>query len=153
MIEDWIDALAKVWEISDGAGGLVRSFRLFERAEFPEALSEFPCALSYPTEVEIGIASPQMDIWTGITEFHLYPNTAKSNLPGLMRYYHRIKEAVAANLSLGGRVAEFWLSTEGPSIQGPMDLQYGDEAPHHGLLVYWKVKAPDYVTLDQGRPA
>lgn len=150
MIEDWIDALAKVWEIDDGAGGLVRSYRLFERQEFPETINEYPSALSYPTEVTVGIAAPQMDLWSGQTEFHLFPNTDKANLPALLRYFHRIKVAAAANLSLGGRVAHFQLSTEGPAIQGPLELSYGDGAPHHGLIVYWQVKAQDLVELGQG---
>lgn len=144
-IVDWIDALTKVFEVTaHGNRGKVRSFRLFERDEFPESIdpADFPVALSYPTQVrtEYSQGGPKKDYWMGQTELHLFPDAKKSNLPELLRYFARIRDAAAENMLLSGAVHLFLLRNDGgASIQGPLVLQYGDEAPHHGLMVYWTV--------------
>lgn len=148
-IENWIDALARVWEISDGKGGTVKSYQIATKSEFPESLSTFPCALSYPTglhpEYSAGMGST--DIWRGKTEFHLFPDTKKSNLGKVLSYFERIKAAAASNFSLGGLVSHFIIQQAGDGIQGPLTLQYGDEAEHHGLVVYWEVKERSSITV------
>lgn len=139
MIEKWIDVLAKVWEISDFRGGTVRSFRIFERNEFPEALTlDFPCALSYPTELrpEYSTGGPCLDFWDGTTEFHLSASVSKDQFPYLIRFFAAIRAAAAANLTLGNRVDDFLIK----NIRGPLGLRYGEESEHFGLLVYWQVK-------------
>ena len=51
-VTDWIDKIAKVWsKIEDGKGSSMRSYRSFEKAEFPDALSQFPCVLTYVTNL------------------------------------------------------------------------------------------------------
>ncbi len=142
MIENWIDEIAKVWgEIDDGKGGKVRSYQMYEVGEVPDALSEFPCAISYPRQVlsEYG-AGNSVDLWDGKTEFHLTPNTARSLLPFVIRYFARIRDAAALHMTLGGKVDYFLLQQDGKSIEGPVELKYGGEEPHWGLIVYWRVK-------------
>lgn len=142
-VTDWIDEITRLFEISDGAGGTVRSYAVFEKAEWPEALSVYPCALSYIVDAEMmySLGGPCIDRYNGVTEFHLTPNTAKSAYPAIMQYFARIRNAAASSITLGGRVAHFLLRTgTGPSITGPVHLQYGGEEPHLGLLVYWQVK-------------
>jgi hypothetical protein len=140
MIENWIDAVAKVFEISDGQGGLVKSFRVFEKDEFPNALSQFPSAISYPTGVQAIYGEASMDIWTGITEIHVDP-VEKSNLADVLRYVNRIKTAVAANITLGGLVSYFILDQDGgQNIVGPVTLDFGDPSPNTGFIVHWTVK-------------
>jgi hypothetical protein len=150
-VESWIDKVCKVWEISDGAGGTVRSYRLFERDEFPEALSEFPCCITYPLGVNMtySMGGPCIDLWEGVTEFHILPSVDKANLATVLRYVNRIRAAAAANATLGGTVAHFVLAPEN-SIQGPVRLQYGDESEHHGLIVRWQVKEISAVTVANG---
>lgn len=143
-VENWIDAVCKLWEVSNGKGGTVRSFRVYEKNEFPESISEAPCALTYTHEViSYYSAGNAYELWNGVTEFHLTDGVAKDKFPEIMLYFARIRNAAAASLKLGGLVENFRLRTPetgGASIQGPVQLQYGSESPHHGLLVYWRVK-------------
>lgn len=142
-VENWIDAIARRWEISDGKGGTVRSFRVYEKAEFPEAITIFPCALTYTTDVTpiYGASAIDREMWNGVTEFHLFEGVNKSNFPELMRYFNRIITAAAGDVTLGGLVSYFMIRQEGgPGISGPVVLQYGSESPHHGIVVNWVVK-------------
>ncbi len=141
-IEDWIDALCAIWEISDGKGGQVRSYRVFEKNEFPEAITDHPCAITYTQGVIMQItASGGKSIWRGVTEFHLSDNVDKSRFPEYIRYFARIRAALAANMKLGGLVDHLRVNTDiTPSVQGPVVLVYGSENPHHGIVVYWEVK-------------
>jgi len=144
-VETWIDDITRLWDqVSDGRGGSVRSYRVYEKDDFPEALSDFPCALTYSTEVEnvYSLGGPLVDLWQGVTEFHLFPNVDKRNFPAIMKFFARIRNAASGSMTLGGKVAHFLLrnaNSGGASIQGPVVLQYGGEEPHHGLLVFWEV--------------
>ena len=84
MIEDWLDAVAKVFEMDDGRGGTVRSFRVYERADIPEALRGdlFPCAISYIADCEPEYSDGGVDtiIWHGVTELHVVPNLQMANI-------------------------------------------------------------------------
>ncbi len=140
-VESWIDALAKRWEFTDGKKGTILSYRLFERDEFPESLPDLnttKCALTYVTDVEVQYSAggPCIDLYKGTTEFHLTADLKKSNLPYLLRFISRIRDAAAGSIKLGGTVDHFVVK----SITGPMALQYGDEALHHGFVVEWEVK-------------
>jgi hypothetical protein len=141
-LEDWIDALCAIWEISDGKGGQVRSYRVFEKSEFPEAITDTPCAITYTTGVIMQItASGGHGIWRGVTEFHLSEGINKSRFPEYIRYFARIRAAMAANMKLGGLVDHLRVNSDvTPSVQGPVVLVYGSEQPHHGIVVYWEVK-------------
>jgi hypothetical protein len=144
-IIDWIDEVTRVWEINDGKGGLVKSYRLYESKEFPEALAgvKFPCALTYVVSAEnqYSLGGPCIDTYEGVTEFHLAPNVSKANLPYILPFFARIRDAAAAHMNLGGLVAWWMLKSGGgePSIS-LVTLQYGDESPHLGLMVRWTCK-------------
>lgn len=147
FVEGWIDALCKVWEIDDGKGNLVWSPRLFERDEFPEALPKIdrPIALSFlvNTATSYSAGGPCINIYSGFTEFHFQGGLNHSQKAYVMKFIRRIEVAAAANARLGGLVDHFMLTPiDGgqPSIQGPVTLQYGDEAEHWGLIVNWEVK-------------
>lgn len=141
-ITDWIDKLARVWEVSDGKGGTVYSYRLYEKNEFPAAIVDFPSAVSYVTEaiIEYSAGGPCIDFYRGVTEFHLVPGAEKSNIPYVLEFFARIRDAAARNIQLSSTVARFTLRSEAASIQGPVVLQYGAEEPHLGLIVFWEVK-------------
>lgn len=142
-IEQWIDKISRLWEIDDGKGGTVKSYRLFEVNEFPNEIT-FPCALTYPLSVSslYNSAYQNTDIWIGRTEFHIFPSADKSLIPEVMLFYGRIRKAAANNLDLDGSVSSFLLANEGEqySIAAPVILQYGSENPHWGILVNWIVK-------------
>jgi len=142
MIENWIDKIAALWaDMDDGKGGKVRSYRMYEVSEFPSTLIEYPCAISYPQQVICDYsAGNSIDIWEGRTEFHLTPNVDRSQLPYVIRFFAKIRNAVAAEMTLGGSVDYFQLRMDRASIEGPVQLTYGGEEPHWGLIVYWRVK-------------
>lgn len=142
-VENWIDEICKLaGEVANGRGGKVKSYRVFAKTDFPEGLSVFPCAITYTTQVvtTYSAGGPCIDLWKGVTEFHLSAGTAKSEYPDVMRYFARIRAAFAAHVTLGGKVAYCLLDTEQPSLQGPVVLQYGTEQPHHGIVARWVVK-------------
>jgi hypothetical protein len=142
-VETWIDEIADLaGTVDNGKGGKVRSYQVFKKAEFPESLTVYPCALTYTSEVrpEYSLGGPCVDMWYGITEFHLAPGVAKSNYPFIMRFFARIKAAFALHMTLGGKVAYVQLRIDEPGLQGPVTLQYGDEEPHLGIVARWVVK-------------
>lgn len=141
-VETWIDEIvALAGTISDGKVK-VRSYSVFNKAEFPESITVFPCALTYTVDVRpaYSLGGPCVDLWSGITEFHLFPSVAKSNYPAIMRYFARIKAAFASKMALNGKVAYFQLRSDEPGLQGPVTLQYGSEDPHLGIVARWIVK-------------
>lgn len=149
-VTDWIDEITRLWEVSDGKGGQVRSFRVFEKEEFPEALSTFPCAITYTEGVRDRYGQGvSVDLWRGVTEFHLTPDLNRRAFPNLMRFFARIRDAAAGNVTLNGKVSWFALRTEGgDSIEGPVKLQYGTENVHYGLVVRWEVKEMVMVAVE-----
>jgi len=160
VIENWIDALTAIWEVTaHGNKGLVYSFKVYKKDEFPESIdpAKFPVAISYPIQVssEYSAGGMKIDYWTGITEFHLFPDVKKSNLPDILPYFARIRNAAGANMMLSGAVSQFMLRSAGgaASIQGPLTLQYGDEEPHHGLIVHWIVEEKVNTEFTAGDPS
>jgi hypothetical protein len=143
-IELWIDeivALAGAVE-SHRKNGKVRSYRVYAKAEIPEALSEYPCAISYPESVSLQISAggPCKELWRGVTVFYLFPDSKKSNLPEVMRYFTRIRNGMFSSLTLGGKVDHFGPSPDGSTIE-LVTATYGDEVERHALQVRWEVKA------------
>lgn len=141
-VENWIDSIADLWgAVDDGKGKHVKSYSVFKRGEFPSAISEFPCAITYVTRVptvQYSAGGPAVVIWQGVTEFHLVPNIDKTHIPYVIRFYDRIIRAAASSITLGGLVTHFLLSNEEPLQPG--SLVYGNEAPHYGVVVNWVVK-------------
>jgi hypothetical protein len=149
-VEQWIDALCKRWgTVSDGKGALVRSYLVYERREFPEALDgSVPSAITFTTECRpIYSQAQSLDLWNGITEFHLAPNISRAHYPDIMRYFARIRDAAAGTISLNSLVSEFVIRTDIPGLVGPVRLRYGEEAEHLGIVVNWKVKEIVTVTV------
>ncbi len=150
MIENWIDEVCKLaGTVTAGAapGGKskVRSFYTFKKNEFPEAISEFPAAITYVQGLRLQGGSdggPTICYWRGVTEFHIAPSTGKQEVPLVLPYYGRILKAFLAKRKLGGLVAQFSLikNEDGEAITAG-NLTYGaDGGQHMGLVVYWRVK-------------
>lgn len=140
--ENWIDKVVALWNtVDDGAGRKVRAYRVFGKNEFPEAVNEFPCAITWIPAVPVvqySAGGPATVLYRGITEFHLYKDTSKTNYPGLIKYIDRIIQAAASSVTLGGIVSHFLLAANDPLVPGV--LVYGSEEPHHGIVVNWVVK-------------
>lgn len=148
--EKWIDAITKLWAtVNDGKGRKVRSYSVFERDEFPEALSEFPCAITYIQRlpvVQYSAGGPAVVVYRGVSEFHLTQNVNKKNMPYVIRFYERIINAAASKVTLGGLVSHFVLADTDPLIPGV--LVYGSEEPHFGIVVNWIVKENPAIVVE-----
>lgn len=148
MIEDWIDDLCKVWEISDQRFGTVKSYKLIGLVEFPDSIDAaqldiHPIALTIATSMqpEYSAGGPALAFYTGVTEFHVAPDVNKSRLSSLLPWYGKILRAAAGAVRLGGnRIAYFLIADVENAIEGPVPMQYGAENPHWGFIVRWKVK-------------
>lgn len=148
MIEDWIDVLCKVWEIGYDQK-TVKSYKLLGESDFPSAivaadLAQRPIALTIPASVQPIYSKGHKHLtWFGVTEFHVAPDLDKGRLPSLLLWYERILKAAALKVQLSGttaNIASFVIEDRLDGIQGPLPLQYGDETPHWGFIVNWKVE-------------
>ena len=141
-IEDWIDDVVQVaGSVKSHEKGIVRAYQVVSKAEFPESITVRPCVLVYPTSVVFQLsAGMSKEIWRGVCEFYLFPNKNKSNIPTIVKYYRRIRDAFAGAVTLGGKVDHFCFAPGENSLEFSV-LQYGDEAEGHGITVRWEVKA------------
>jgi len=146
-IENWLDVLNAVWAFEYGRGQVVRTPKCSTKNEFPEALGDIsdlgPIALSWPLTLlpRYGAASssiPTVLIWSGETEMHLTADVKKTNLAFILPFFGRILVAAKANLTLGGLV-EYFILDETDNLALSV-MRYGDETPHHGILIRWTVK-------------
>lgn len=149
-VENWIDKITRLWgTVDDGKGRTVQSYSVFERDEFPESLTVFPCAITYigrvPT-IQYSASGPAVIVWRGITEFHLTSSVVKNQIPYVIRFYDRIIKAAASSITLGGAVSHFLLSPDDPLQPGA--LVYGTEAPHYGVVVNWVVKENPSIVVE-----
>lgn len=144
MIEHWIDALCNVWgTITDERFGLVKSYTLVQAGnDFPASidpakLSLQPIAITIAADdVPTYTLGTQEAFYTGTTQFHVCPDNSMGRMPELTLWFGKIKRAAAAHIKLGGLVHDFVVER----IEGPIELQYGNEAVHWGFMVYWRVK-------------
>jgi hypothetical protein len=143
-VQDWIDDIVAVFNGLPGHDGkTVRAFYVYRKAEFPDALATFPSALTFTDAMrpEYSAGGPLIDAWTGITEFHLFPDISRAHYPECMLYFARIRNAMAAHLTLGGKVAHWLPRVDAPyPVRGPVKLRYGDDQEHLGVVVQWQVK-------------
>jgi hypothetical protein len=146
-IELWIDMLNAVWAVDAGSGRKVQTPKCSTKNEFPEALvnlSDVPVALSWPLTVNAlygasGSSVPTRLMWAGETEIHLTADLKKTNLAYILPFFGRLLAAAKANRDLlgTGRV-EFELA-ENESMALVSNMQYGNEAQHHGIVIRWTV--------------
>lgn len=144
-VEDWIDKVVDRWAtIVDPKGGNLTAFRVYDKANFPEAISKdnYPCAITFIESMSGQYGqSESLEYWLGVTEFHLVPDVGKHHYSYIMRWFKLIRDAAIGAVQLVGSVSNFALRVEGiASIEGPVVLQYGEEAPHLGLIARWQVK-------------
>lgn len=142
-VEDWIDDIVDVFAgVTGHHGKPLRAFYVYKKQEFPDAIAVFPCALTFTDGTSpMYSASLSLDVWTGITELHLFPDLSRMHYPEIMLYFARIRNAMAGHIQLGGKVEHFLPRVDAQfPIRGPVRLQYGDEAPHLGIVVQWQVK-------------
>jgi hypothetical protein len=141
--------LCAVWEIDLGGFATVKSYKLIADTDFPDSidpgeLDKKPIALTIPSAVQPSYSKGNKNLtWFGVTEFHVSPDVNRGRLPSLLPWYGRIMRAAALKVQLSGTTAaisNFVILDRPDGIQGPMALQYGNEAAHWGFIVNWKVE-------------
>lgn len=139
MSDTWLDALADIWSgVTDGGRTNVKSYRM---AEIPDAITVFPSAISYITSVDLGdygTAHTNVDIYHGLTEFHLFETVALSNLYLAELYIKRIETVAKAHMSLNGLV--HWFILEPQDSISLVEFEFDNSPSQRGLLVKWAVK-------------
>jgi len=144
-LETWIDELCKLWgTIEAGKRQNVKSFRLFERADFPAVISVPPVtAVTFIQSVSMqyGTGSPALDFWRGFTEFHVAKATDKTAIAETNRFFTKIMTAAKAHMKLNGKVDLFLIGGDlgEPAIEAPVQLRYGEKSVNIGLVVHWFV--------------
>lgn len=143
MIENWVDEMAKVWQGIVFGQKTVRSYKLIEKAEFPDSidpadldLTPVALTISASMEPEYSAGGPALGYWKGVTEFHVSPDLDRGRLPSIIPWFGLIVKAAAGHMKLNSTVELFLVE----NITGPMALQYGNESPHWGFIVTWNVK-------------
>jgi len=139
-IETWIDTLCDAFDFVYTSGGKrILTYHLYDDPQFPSALAQFPCALSYPIGVTFHLGDgASYDIWTGKTEIHVTQNADKASLKFVLPFADLIRIAAASHVTLGGKVAYFL-----PAPGKEMSLgtgAYGQESEHWIYVYYWTVK-------------
>jgi hypothetical protein len=99
----------------------------------------FPSAITFGEEVHphYSDSGPNVDIWMGVTEFHLFPDLKKANFPEMQRYFGKIRNAFAYHRRLGGLVDHMVIGEGGIVFSKG---SFGSEVEHHILVVHWEVK-------------
>jgi len=141
-VEDWIDrVVTAMGKIPSHTRGTVRVFRVAGKAEIPDALSSYPCAVIYAPRLISAqySASISKEIWEVKGLFFIFSDTKKSNIPELVRYFKKIRTATLSNSTLGGAVDHFVFADDPMSLG---ELTYEVDTPgRHGIEVTWHVKA------------
>jgi hypothetical protein len=148
MIEHWIDALQDVWGTIQGRGfTTMNAPRPIKDGRYPASidpnlLERSPIAFTFPEQVQFKYSAggPNEAFYQGSTEFHVAANLDLSTVPQLLHWPGLIVAKIAANMKLGGLVQHIVLQDRSDQIQGPLSLQFGNEAAHWGFIAYWEVK-------------
>jgi len=143
MIENWIDALAEnMSRMYAGQGKSMLAYKMFGKTDMPESLTVFPSCINLPENVSTHYSAggPVYNVWRGSTEFHLTSDMNRKKIPEVLAFFKRIRDQFAGNMKLDGKVAFCILDPEGVSIEGPVEIRWGQENPHFGLIAHWIVK-------------
>jgi hypothetical protein len=149
MMETWIDAVQDVWATITTPGyKTVNAPYLLKQDGLPLSIDpadieQAPIALTHPgiiTKFEYSTGGPHIGYYSGATEFHVYPNADLAAIPSLIVWRGLIVKAATQHMTLGGLVELFILEDTDDQITGPIQITYGNEAPHWGFYVKWFVK-------------
>ncbi len=142
-VTDWIDEVVKAMgKINSHTGGKLKVYRVATKAEIPEALSVFPCAIIYPDRLKSAqySMSGSKEVWSVVGEFYIFPDVKKTNVPTLVTYFKKIRDATLASMTLGGKVDHFVFAETDPMglATGPYEV---DGPDRHAIVANWEVKS------------
>jgi hypothetical protein len=142
-VTDWIDEIVKqMGKIQCHTAKKLTVYRVASKGEIPEALAAFPCAVIYPTRLISAqySASSGKEVWEVKGEFYIFSDNKKTNLPALMTYFAKIRDATLSSVTLGGRVDHFKFVNADSMMLAVMTYEV-DGPERHGIAVTWEVKA------------
>jgi hypothetical protein len=144
-IENWIDAVVDVAGSVEShvKGRKVKAYKVASKAEIPEALTVYPCAIVYAPRMksaQYSMGGPCKELWEVRGTFYIFSDTKKSNIPELIRYFSRIRTATLASLTLGGLVDHFCFAEADPMVMGTLPYE-ADQPERHVIDVTWDVKS------------
>lgn len=139
--ENWIEELAKIWQIADGKGGTLRSFGM---TNMPDAVTATmaPCVYSYPLgcKPQYSEGGPTILWWTGRSEFHLTEDVKVGNVPYVVSFFRRILIAAMGNMRLNGTVTLFLIPEDDNAMQFITYKRNDGADDHQGIVVNWQVE-------------
>ena len=142
-VENWIDEIVKAMgTIRSHTGGTVKAYRIASKPEVPEAVGVFPSVIVYPERLvsaQYSISGPNKEVWEVHGKFYLFADTKKTNLPEMVRYFARIRNATLASATLGGKVDDFHFGAEPMKLAAFQDVVDGPW--RDGIEVFWEVKS------------
>lgn len=145
-VETFLDTLCRVFAVSDGGLGKVRSFLVFSTNQMPEAITAdmAPCAVSYVTDMQLEYSEggPTVFYWYGQTDFHLTRDVKIANVASVMKYFGRIASAAMQNMTLGGLVELFIILQKTANALQFVTFRHPvtNQDDHQGIVVRWFVK-------------
>lgn len=145
-VHNWIDELVDRWATLTDGERTVRSFWIYDGNELPDELpmDSVPLAITR-VERTTGIysANASYEFTQGVTEFHL-SRTDNPELYGkVLEWIPIVRNKLYGSITLGGLINDIRIvggEGEGGGIEGPVKLQYNEEAPHWGLVLNWRAK-------------
>lgn len=142
-VENWIDDVIKaIGKVKSHAGGTITVYRMAMRPDVPEVISTFPSVLIYPERLisaQYTAGGACKEVWEVHGKFYLFSDTKKTNLPEMIRYFAKIRNATLASITLGGKVDHFIFGTEPMKLAGFQDTVDGPW--RDGIEVFWEVKS------------
>ncbi|KAF0109464.1 MAG: hypothetical protein FD147_2239 [Chloroflexi bacterium] len=136
-VASWFNILCRIWGTIAVQGKTVKSYLL---EEIPESVNVFPSAISFLESVDANysLGGPSTGVYQGKTEFHLTGSLVRSQMGFVMQFPDKVIAAAATKLTLDGKVVNFRIVNPG-SIK-PVQLTWGNEQEHFGLIVPWIVQ-------------
>jgi hypothetical protein len=143
MISDWIDDLCDRWGEINYQGKSIRSFRIYKGNAFPKKIEpeDLPCAITIIEGTDGNYtAGGSWEYTIGRTEFHVTPTL--DNLAEAIDFHPLIRNKLHEGIQLGAKLDHIRLipGAGGQQIDGPVELQFGEEPPHYGFVVNWEAK-------------
>lgn len=140
----WIDKIAAVFNIEDGKGGRVRSYKQADLKELPDAITsdQVPCVVHHIRDCQplYSLGGPTILFWEGVSQFHLFEDIKAANWSEALPYFPRILAAAMGNVKLNGTVDTFMIPEQPRAIWFVTFRRIDGSDDHDGIQVTWTVK-------------
>jgi len=140
----WIDKVAETFEIVDRKGAQIRSYRMAQLKDLPNAITgvQAPCAIHYIRDCQpvYSLGGPTILHWTGRTDFHLFSDVKPANYADALYFFPLILAAAMGDAQLGGTVNQFTIPEQPNALRFVTYKNPDGTDSHQGIEVNWQVK-------------